>query len=166
VELRVIHAPGHTPGLVVLHDAAHALLLSNDHLLERISPNPLIDLGPRDEPGWFVPLVAYEESIRAIRDLPLDAVLPGHGPPFAGHRRVIDSLLGFQGRRQARLAALVRDGPRTAWELARELFPKTGPDDLFLTLSETVANLEVLEARGAASRDASGEPWRYRAPSR
>lgn len=163
VELRVIHAPGHTPGLVVLHDAAHRLLLSNDHLLERISPNPLIDLGPRDEPGWFVPLVAYEQSIRAIRELPLDAVLPGHGPPFSGHVRVIDSLLAFQGRRQARLRALLSDGPRTPWELATTLFPTTGPDDLFLTLSETVANLEALEARGEASLDAGAEPWRYRA---
>jgi glyoxylase-like metal-dependent hydrolase (beta-lactamase superfamily II) len=161
VELRVVHSPGHTPGLVVLHDPERRLLLSGDHLLEHISPNPLIDLGPADEPGWFRPLVAYEESIRRIRDMELDAVLPGHGPPFTGHRRVIDSLLAFQGRRQARLLALLAAGPRTPWELSRELFPKAGPDDLFLTVSETVANLEVLEARGDAARDPGAEPWRY-----
>jgi glyoxylase-like metal-dependent hydrolase (beta-lactamase superfamily II) len=165
LELRAIHSPGHTPGLVVLHDAAHGILLSNDHLLERISPNPLIDLGPRDEPGWFRPLVAYEESIRRVRDLEIETVLPGHGPPFSGHRRVIDSLLAFQGRRQARLHALLEGGPRTAWELATSLFPRTGPDDLFLTLSETVANLEALEARGEVAREAGAEPWRYRAVS-
>lgn len=164
VALRVLHAPGHTPGLVVLHDAEHGILLSNDHLLERISPNPLIDLGPRDEAGWFRPLVAYEESIRRVRELPVEAVLPGHGPPFRGHRRVIDSLLGFQRRRQARLRAMLEAGPRTAWELARQLFPATGPADLFLTLSETVANLEVLEARGEARREPDAVPWRYAAP--
>jgi glyoxylase-like metal-dependent hydrolase (beta-lactamase superfamily II) len=163
VTLRVLHAPGHTPGLVVLHDAEHRLLLSNDHLLERISPNPLIDLGPEDRPGWFRPLVAYERSIRAVRDLEIDAVLPGHGPPFAGHRRVIDSLLGFQGRRQARLRALVGERPRTPWELSRVLFPHAGATELFLTLSETIANLEALEARGEVVRDGDGEPWRYRA---
>jgi glyoxylase-like metal-dependent hydrolase (beta-lactamase superfamily II) len=165
VELRAVHSPGHTPGLVVLHDAEHRVLLSNDHLLERISPNPLIDLGPRDEPGWFRPLVAYEESIQRVRALELDAVLPGHGPPFGDHRRVIDSLLAFQHRRQARILALLGDRPRTAWELTRELFPATGAAELFLTLSETVANLEVLEARGDAERVDAGEPWRY-APSR
>jgi glyoxylase-like metal-dependent hydrolase (beta-lactamase superfamily II) len=161
VALRVLHAPGHTPGLVVLHDAEHGLLLSGDHLLERISPNPLIDLGPADAPGWFRPLVAYDASIRKVRALELAAVLPGHGPPFGEHRRVIDSLLGFQGRRQARLRALVGGGPRTPWELTGELFPAGGPADLFLTLSETVANLEAMEARGELVLLAGAEPWRY-----
>jgi glyoxylase-like metal-dependent hydrolase (beta-lactamase superfamily II) len=161
VTLRVLHAPGHTPGLVVLHDAEHRLLLSGDHLLERISPNPLIDLGPRDEPGWFRPLVAYEESIRKVRALELDVVLPGHGPPFAGHRQVIDTLLGFQRRRQERLRALVDGGARTPWELTRELFPKTGLSDLFLTVSETVANLDAMAARGELVLLSDPEPWRY-----
>jgi glyoxylase-like metal-dependent hydrolase (beta-lactamase superfamily II) len=163
VELRVIHAPGHTPGLVVLHDAEHRLLLSGDHLLEHISPNPLLDLGPDDRPGWFRPLVAYERSIRDVRALELEAVLPGHGPPFGDHRRVIDSLLAFQRRRQERLRALLAAGPRTPWELARELFPKSGIGDLFLVVSETVANLEALEERGEAALLAEAEPWRYAA---
>lgn len=163
VTLQAIHAPGHTPGLVVLHDEAHRLLFSTDHLLERISPNPLIDLGPDDQPGWFRPLVAYDDSIRRVRALDLDAILPGHGAPFGQHRRVIDSLRAFQARRQARLLGLLASGPRTPWELAREIFPSTGPTELFLTLSETVANLEVLEDQGRAVRLAEREPWRYAA---
>jgi glyoxylase-like metal-dependent hydrolase (beta-lactamase superfamily II) len=163
VELRVLHAPGHTPGLVVLHDERHRLLFSNDHLLERISPNPLIDLGPRDEPGWFRPLLAYEQSIQRIRALELDAVHPGHGAPFAGHRRVIDSLVGFQQRRQGRILGLLAAGARSPWALTRELFPATGAAELFLTLSETVANLEALEDRGAVARETDGDRWRYRA---
>lgn len=163
VELRVVHAPGHTPGLVVLHDAERRLLLSGDHLLERISPNPLIDLGPDDEPGDFRPLVAYERSIGRVRDMELDAVLPGHGPPFAGHRKVIDSLLAFQARRQARLRGLLVERPQTAYELSRALFPASGPGELYLTVSETVANLEVLEARGLVAREPEDGPWRYRA---
>lgn len=162
VNLRVVHAPGHTPGLVVLHDVENRLLLSGDHLLERIFPNPLIDLGPADEPGWFRPLVAYEESIRKVREFELDAVLPGHGAPFTGHRRVIDSLLGYQGRRQARLLTLIAGGTPTPWELTGELFPKSGPAELFLTLSETVANLEAMEVRGELTLLADEEPWRYR----
>jgi glyoxylase-like metal-dependent hydrolase (beta-lactamase superfamily II) len=162
VALRVIHSPGHTPGLVVLHDAEHRLLFSNDHLLERISPNPLIDLGPRDEPGGFRPLVAYEESIRRVHALEVEAVLPGHGPPFAGHRRVIDTLLAFQARRQERLRALLAERPRTPWELARAIFPSSGATELFLTLSETIANLEALEARGRVAREQGADPWRFR----
>ena len=100
-------------------------------------------------------------SIRKVRELALDAVLPGHGPPFGDHRRVIDSLLGFQGRRQARLRGHVTAGPRTPWELTLELFPTSGPSDLFLTLSETVANLEAMAARGELVLLDDEEPWRY-----
>ncbi len=61
----------------------------------------------------------------------------------------------------ARLLALLAGRARTPRELARELFPSMGTAELFLTLSETVANLEVLEARGEARRVAGTEPWRY-----
>jgi glyoxylase-like metal-dependent hydrolase (beta-lactamase superfamily II) len=160
--LRVLHMPGHTPGLLCLHDEAHRLLLSDDHLLEKISPNPLIELGPAGEEGWFRPLLAYVESARRTRDLDLDLVLPGHGPPFSGHRAVIDRLLGFYAKRQERIRALLDDGPTTAWDVSRALFPRARPPEAFLTMSETVANLEVLEARGEATRDLVDGVYRFR----
>lgn len=150
--LRVLHMPGHTPGLLCLYDEDRRLLFSDDHLLERISPNPLIELGPAGEEGHFRPLLAYVESARRTRALDVDLVLPGHGPPFSGHRAVIDRLLGFYEKRQARVRELLAGGPTTAWELCRALFPKARPAEAFLTMSETVGNLEVLEARGEARR--------------
>lgn len=150
--LRVLHMPGHTPGLLCLYDEDRRLLFSDDHLLERISPNPLIELGPAGEEGFFRPLLAYVESARRTRALDVDLVLPGHGPPFSGHRAVIDRLLGFYEKRQARVRELLAGGPTTAWELCRALFPKARPAEAFLTMSETVGNLEVLEARGEARR--------------
>ncbi len=161
VTLTVRHMPGHTPGLVVLHDAGNRLLLAADHLLERISPNPLIELGPDGEPGYFRPLVSYLDSIARTRALEVDLVLPGHGPPFAGHRAVIDRLVAFYGRRQERIRAFLAAGPRTAWEVARELFPKAREAETFLVVSETVANLEVLEARGELGRSDVDAVWRF-----
>jgi glyoxylase-like metal-dependent hydrolase (beta-lactamase superfamily II) len=148
----VLHVPGHTPGLVCLHDAAHRLLLSSDHLLEKVSPNPLIELGPTGEAGWFRPLVSYLASVARVRALDLDLVLPGHGPPFAGHREVIDRLVDFYGRRQERIRQVLAAGPRTPWEVARELFPRARPAETFLVVSETIANLEVMEDRGEVRR--------------
>lgn len=152
LSLRVLHMPGHTPGLLCLHDAEKRLFFSADHLLEKISPNPLIELGPNGEDGVFRPLLAYVESVLRMRALDLDLVLPGHGPPFSGHRAVIDRLLAFYEKRQARIRALLADGPRTAWEISRALFPAARPTDAFLTVSETIANLEALEHRGEATR--------------
>jgi glyoxylase-like metal-dependent hydrolase (beta-lactamase superfamily II) len=160
--LRIVHMPGHTPGLVCLHAPERRLLFSGDHLLEKISPNPLIELGPSGEEGWFRPLVAYLESLERTRALELDLVLPGHGPPFAGHRAVIDALVAFYGRRQARIRDLLDAGPLTAYEVSRALFPSAGPGDAFLTVSETIANLEVMEAQGRAHRALVDGTWRFR----
>jgi glyoxylase-like metal-dependent hydrolase (beta-lactamase superfamily II) len=155
------HMPGHTPGLVVLHDPERRLLLSADHLLERVSPNPLIELGPKGEAGYFRPLLSYLASVERTRALEVDLVLPGHGPPFGGHRAVIDGMLAFYGRRQERIRALLAAGPRTPWELARELFPKAPAGQTFLVVSETVANLEVMEARGELVRAEGGGVERF-----
>jgi glyoxylase-like metal-dependent hydrolase (beta-lactamase superfamily II) len=160
-EVRVLHMPGHTPGLVCLHDAAHRLLFSADHLLEKVSPNPLIELGPDGEEGWFRPLASYLASIERTRALELDLVLPGHAAPFAGHRVVIDRLLPFYGKRQERIRAVVAGGPRTAWEIARALFPKVPVTQTFLIVSETMANLEVMEDRGELARTFVDGTYRF-----
>ena len=160
--LRVLHTPGHTPGLLCLFDAEKRLLFSDDHLLQKISPNPLIELGPNGEEGVFRPLLAYVESIGRVRALDLDLVLPGHGPPFGGHREIIDALLGFQEKRQERIRTLLDRGEATAWELARGLFPTARASQAFLTVSETIANLEVLEAHGRVTRAIVDGVYRFR----
>jgi glyoxylase-like metal-dependent hydrolase (beta-lactamase superfamily II) len=162
LSLRVLHMPGHTPGLLCLHAPERRLLLSGDHLLEKVSPNPLIELGPNGEEGWFRPLVAYLESLARTHALDVDLVLPGHGPPFAGHRRVIDALVAFYARRQGRIRELLDQGPRTAYEVSRALFPSAKSGDAFLTVSETIANLEAMEVRGDARRELVDGAWRFR----
>src|SRR6266511_390795 len=159
--LRALHMPGHTPGLVCLHDAAHRLLLSGDHVLEKVSPNPLIELGPNGEEDWFKPLVAYLASVARTRALELDLVLPGHGPPFGDHRAVIDRLVGFYGKRQEKIRGLLAAGPTTPWELSRALFPNARSGETFLVMSETIANLEVMEARGEVVRSFVDGTYRF-----
>ena len=158
----VLHMPGHTPGMACLHDAEHRLLFAADHLLEKVSPNPIIELGPDGEDGAFRPLVAYLRSIARVRDLDLALVLPGHGPAFSGHREVIDGLVGFYRKRQDKILAALGDAPLTGHEIARALFPSIRPKDLFLVLSETIANVEVLQERGEVVRDESPDLYRYR----
>jgi glyoxylase-like metal-dependent hydrolase (beta-lactamase superfamily II) len=161
VTLEPMHMPGHTPGLLCLYDRTHRLFLSDDHLLEHVSPNPLIELGPDAEEAWR-PLVAYLESVGRLHGLEVDLVLPGHAAPFAGHRRVIDGLVRFYGKRQARIRAALEAGPRTGWEITRALFPAAPPKAMFLTASEAMANVEVLESRGEVARDDAGGTWRFR----
>lgn len=160
LRFEVIEMPGHTPGLICLWSPGLGVLLPADHLLERVSPNPIIEL---DAEGRQVhrPLVTYLKSIERTRALEISLVMPGHGPGFTGHRALIDGLLGFYEKRQAKLLGLLDERPRTGWELCQAIFPRAGPGDAFLTMSETVANLEVLEDRGAVVRVEEQGAWTF-----
>ena len=72
--LEVIEQPGHTPGEIVLLDAANRLVFTGDN------NNALV---------WLFlptcrPLEVYLESLRKLkrRDGEFDTILPGHGPPL------------------------------------------------------------------------------------
>jgi glyoxylase-like metal-dependent hydrolase (beta-lactamase superfamily II) len=161
-EAEVLHLPGHTPGLVCLWAAGPRVLFSDDHLLERVSPNPLLDLEGQPEPRHKA-LCAYIHSIRQVRELPVKLVLPGHAEPFDDHEGLIDRLLSFYELRQAKLLKLLANGPLTPQELSLQLFPQAKPHHLYLTLSETVGNLEVLEEQGRVRRNESVGRIRFEA---
>ena len=117
-------------------------------------PNPLLDLEGQTEPTHKA-LVAYLESAQRVRALPAALIAPGHAEPFSGHVEVIDRLLAFYTKRQARILELLAEGPCTPAELAPRVFPRAKEHQLYLTLSEVVGNLEVLEARGQVVRQES-----------
>ncbi|MFZ5442973.1 MAG: MBL fold metallo-hydrolase [Myxococcota bacterium] len=149
-DARVMHCPGHTPGLIGLHAERPRLFFADDHLLVRVSPNPVLDFCQGEGRDKFRALSRYIDSARRVRELELDAVLPGHGPAFHGHRSLIDDLFGFYEKRQAKLLAALRQAPATPFELLAAIWPRRDVPRLVLMLSEVLANLEVLEDRGLA----------------
>ncbi len=162
-EAEVLHLPGHTPGLVCLWDEKHRLFFADDHVLARVSPNPLLDLKGGSESRKFRALVAYLNSAREVAAMDIDWVLPGHGAPFQGHRAVLESLFEFYERRQERLLAFLRHTPATAYDLIPVVFGQLDPSKLFLKLSEVVGNLEVLEFKGWVGRQLREGTWIFEA---
>jgi glyoxylase-like metal-dependent hydrolase (beta-lactamase superfamily II) len=160
IRFEVIEMPGHTPGLICLWSPEHGVLIPADHLLEKVSPNPLIELDDDGQPVHRA-LSVYLASIERTRAMEISLVMPGHGHGFSGHRALIDTLLGFYEKRQRRLLGLLAERPRSAWDLCQAIFPRAGPSDAFLTMSETVANLEVLEDRGAVVRVEAQGAWTF-----
>jgi glyoxylase-like metal-dependent hydrolase (beta-lactamase superfamily II) len=147
----VLHLPGHTPGLVCLWAAAEKVLFSDDHLLERVSPNPLLDLEGQPEPRHKA-LVEYIRSAQRVQALPAELIAPGHAEPFSGHADIVERLLGFYRKRQDRIVELLARGPLTPAQLASLVFPRVRERHLYLTLSEVMGNLEVLESEGRVAR--------------
>jgi glyoxylase-like metal-dependent hydrolase (beta-lactamase superfamily II) len=156
----VLHLPGHTPGLVCLWAREPRVLFSDDHLLERVSPNPLLDLEGQPEPTHKA-LVAYLKSAQRARALPAELIAPGHSEPFSGHVEVIDRLLAFYQKRQERILELLREQASTPAALAPRVFPRAREHQLYLTLSEVMGNLEVLEEQGRVVRKESAGTIRF-----
>jgi glyoxylase-like metal-dependent hydrolase (beta-lactamase superfamily II) len=165
--LEVVACPGHTPGSICFHLLEHRVLLSGDHLLQQISPNPVMELGRNAtaEAPWegkFKSLIAYIASLERTRTLDLDLVLPGHGNPFGDHLRLINRLDRFHQTRQHHVLKALGAGETTVYDLARQLFPELEQMELFLSVSEMVGHLEVLEEEGKAERMLDGGRLHFR----
>ena len=143
---RVHHRPGHSPSDTVFHDEASGELIGGDHLIKHISSNPLISrpLDGREPAQRPKALVAYLASLRATREMDLRVVRPGHGDPVEDHRALIDERFVMHERRAAKLHGLVAERPRTAHELAQELWGNVAVTQAYLTLSEVLGHVDLL----------------------
>jgi glyoxylase-like metal-dependent hydrolase (beta-lactamase superfamily II) len=164
--LQVQHRPGHSPSDTLFWDEQRAQLIGGDHLIKHISSNPLVSrpLGGRSgEPGGGRPraLMMYMDSLRETRELPAEVVLPGHGEPVTDHAALIDERFALHERRAAKIGGLIADRPRTAYEIAQELWGNVAVTQAFLTLSEVLGHVDLLIDRGEVREVEVGGVIRY-----
>ncbi len=149
--LRVLHRPGHSPSDTVFHDGERGILIGGDHLIKHISSNPLVSRPlaggrPEDRPQA---LVTYLASLEATRRMELDVVLAGHGDAFDGHAALIEERVRLHARRAERIRKLIGDRPRSAYELAQEMWGNIAVTQAYLTLSEVLGHVDLLLERGS-----------------
>jgi glyoxylase-like metal-dependent hydrolase (beta-lactamase superfamily II) len=157
------HRPGHSPTDTVFHDERSGELIAGDHLIKHISSNPLLTRpldGGEERPKA---LVAYIASMKATRAMDVSVVLPGHGEPFGDHRVLIDERLRMHDRRARKLLGLVSERPRTAYELAQELWGNVAVTQAYLTLSEVLGHMDLLLDDGRAVEVEQDEVVRFAA---
>jgi glyoxylase-like metal-dependent hydrolase (beta-lactamase superfamily II) len=149
--LRVLHRPGHSPSDTVFLDESRSMLLSADHLIAHISSNPLLarPLGAGEEyesPPAPRPqaLITYLASLQQTRAMDLSLVLPGHGRPITDHVSLIDERFRLHSRRAEKIHRLIASQPRTAHEIAQELWGNVAVTQAYLTLSEVLGHVDLL----------------------
>jgi glyoxylase-like metal-dependent hydrolase (beta-lactamase superfamily II) len=167
-ELEVLHRPGHSPTDTVFWDADRRILLAADHLLARISSNPLISRSPGADPdpdNRPRALITYLESLRRTRELPAELVLPGHGDPIDNHVSVIDERFALHRRRAEKIHGLIAERPRSAYEIAQALWGNVAVTQAFLTLSEVLGHVDLLleDGRVREVADEAGDVARFEA---
>src|SRR3954462_13810283 len=161
--LQVQHRPGHSPSDTVFWDAERRILLCADHLIAHISSNPLISRpldGSNERPKA---LMTYLESLRRTRELPAEILLPGHGEPIVDHRALIDERFALHERRAEKIYGLISERPRSAYEIAQELWGNVAVTQAFLTLSEVLGHVDILAAEDGVREATGGELIRFEA---
>jgi glyoxylase-like metal-dependent hydrolase (beta-lactamase superfamily II) len=165
---QVHERPGHSPTDTVL--ASDGLLIAGDHLLERISSNPIahVPIGAADPAGLAASgerprtLLIYADSLRATAAADTgELVLPGHGKPFTGAAELIEKRLGMHDRRAEKILAAL-DRPRSAADIGRDLGRHVPVTQAYLVLSEVLGHLDLLEARGAVRAEVRDGVVHYR----
>jgi glyoxylase-like metal-dependent hydrolase (beta-lactamase superfamily II) len=159
--LRVLHRPGHSPSDTLFHDERSGLLIAADHLLAHISSNPLLARPLEAEGDYDGPrpqaLVTYLNSLARTRAMELELVLPGHGDPVTDHVALIDERMRLHERRAERIRKLIAARPRTAYELAHEMWGNVAVTQAYLTISEVLGHVDLLLRDGRAEeREADG----------
>jgi glyoxylase-like metal-dependent hydrolase (beta-lactamase superfamily II) len=146
--LRVLHRPGHSPSDTVFWDERRSLLIAGDHLLAHISSNPLLARpleaqgdyeGPRPQA-----LVTYLDSLERTKSMELELVLGGHGAPVSDHAALIDERMRLHERRAERIFKLIATQPRTAYEMASEMWGNVAVTQAYLTISEVLGHVDLL----------------------
>src|SRR3546814_5922187 len=136
---RVHVTPGHSVGHVSLYEPDERVLLSGDHLLACITPNPVLEPDPDTVDGRRRSLVEYLASLeRFIRLDPL-LVLPGHGPRFQDVPALTEAMRHHHDSRADEILEVIRRlGEATPYELSGELFPHIRDFSIMLGVSEVV----------------------------
>jgi glyoxylase-like metal-dependent hydrolase (beta-lactamase superfamily II) len=166
---KVIWTPGHSAGHICLYDAGHKVLLSGDHVLPHITPSVGLHVRAASNP-----LADYLDSLRLIGRLEAELVLPGHGEPFQGLPERTAELLAHHQRRLEEIKSLLAeqpDRPMSGYAIASRMnwSRRRTWDDLSgferrLAVTEALAHIELLHARGEVHKEYAEGQITYRSP--
>ena len=161
--LQAFHRPGHSPSDTIFWDEKRRILIAADHLIKKISSNPLVTRPLDGSEGRTRALVSYLDSMRLTREMPAEVVLSGHGEPITDHVALIDDRIAKHMRRKEKIYGLIAEQPRTGYELAQAIWGNVAVTQAYLTLSEIIGHVDLLLDEGRVAERAEDDVIRYEA---
>ena len=142
--LRIYHVPGHCPGQVMVQ--VDNILLTADHLLDRITPNQ----SPEQITPWTGLdhyLLSLQRTAVLIESQKIDLALGGHEAPMWNPGQRVEQTVAFHHKRLQRVLELCQDDLTIA-EVSQRLFGELGGYGRLMALGEAAAHVEYLARRG------------------
>jgi glyoxylase-like metal-dependent hydrolase (beta-lactamase superfamily II) len=160
-ELLVAARPGHSATDTLLIDAAARFAFVGDHLLAKISPNT--EIYRTADASRSRPRIDYLNSLRRTARMPLQRLLPGHGPAASCAGALIQREFAQHRRRCKRIIAILERGPGTAFAVARHLWRGAiVREQPLLVVWEVLGHLDLMLAAGIAEERVGEDGlWSY-----
>ncbi|MGE7941468.1 MBL fold metallo-hydrolase [Lysinibacillus xylanilyticus] len=144
--LKAIETLGHAQSHLIFWDEKSHHVIGGDLLLEKITPNPLIE-PPLDRTlGRTKSILQYNESLEILRKLPVKMMYTGHGAELEDIPHLIDKRLERQHQQSLKVCELFEDEPLTVVQVTKRLYPAIFQRQFGLTLSKTLGHIDYLEA--------------------
>jgi glyoxylase-like metal-dependent hydrolase (beta-lactamase superfamily II) len=155
--LTALHTPGHASDHLCWLLAGPQILLSGDHVMDRVT----VVIAPPD--GNMSDYMASLRRLLAV-DPPLEAIAPGHGRLLGRPATVVTAVLAHRQAREERVAAaLVQSGEATLDELVGRVYADVDPGLHAIARASLWAHLEKLVEDGRALEVAGAPAPAYRA---
>lgn len=146
----VHHTPGHASGHIVLHDPARGVLVAGD----MVATTGTIIVDPPD--GH---MASYLASLRALRALAAEVLIPAHGAPIIGATAVhahLSYYLAHRETRERQVLAALSHSASSLDAITRGAYPELAPSLLPLARRSALAHLDKLVDEGRATAHADG----------
>jgi glyoxylase-like metal-dependent hydrolase (beta-lactamase superfamily II) len=147
LNLKVIHAPGHSPGSCCFYDPERKILFSGDTLLPAHLRTPLMGTLFGVTEGT---IDVYLSSLETLKALEVDMVLPGHARLFRDYSERIQEVFTYYEKLSQRVVeAVSQKTSASAAELADILTPGLIHFEKFMMVGEVADVLSALAQKGA-----------------
>lgn len=160
-EFTVLELPGHASTHLGFYREKDGLLIGGDVLLAKISSNPLIEPRQEHQIERTSALLQYNNSLQRIATMNINRIMTGHGEDVTDVKALVQSRLHKQQSRAERVLTLIEEHGNTVFELTKALFQGIYEKQLFLTISETLGQLDYLEYNGKVYVEKEVSPHRY-----
>ncbi|CAM3430279.1 MBL fold metallo-hydrolase [Marinicrinis lubricantis] len=139
----MIETGGHAAGHISFYQPQRKRIFCGDHVLPRITSN--VSYLPGGDPN---PLDRFLDGLKRMQQYEVEKAFPGHRDPFMNFKeRTVEMLMHHEERLQA-MTALLKDRPRTAFEICSSMFgTRLSVHQLRFAMAEVIAHLIYLRDR-------------------
>lgn len=154
------YTPGHAQSHLIFVNEESGVAIGGDLLLEKITPNPIIET-PLDlsmnRPKYFV---LYRESLKRLKSFNVKTLFTGHGADLENVNEFIDMRLKRDHIRAMQVFELL-DEPKSLMDVTKVFYDGIYEKQLGLTLSKTLGYLDFLESENFISVEKNGDVLLY-----